>query len=241
MMYILGLIIIPLAFCTIFTVSVYRRYRASTADFPGKLAICIVAVGILAFVAPWWLNAFPLDLELPNTLLGDRLTGPDGRVFIVSPPISRVQRYGPEGFEKGFMVVKVSRSAMSASGNVLICGYGDELVTYTPDGAEVPPRGSCRNRFIGSFSHYPSKAKVPMIAFNWFWTLAVPLWHPVMGWAIGVLGILLLKLNSPPRDGSRQETHLRGKPEPVPPAKQPLRKRIATLWNDGLYPREPNH
>jgi hypothetical protein len=103
------------------------------------------------------------------------------------------------GFEKGFGVVKVSRSAMSASGNVLICGLSDELVTYTPDGAEVLPRGSCRNRFIGSFAQYPSKAKVPMIAFNWFWALAVPLWHPVAGWVIGVVGILLLKASSPPK------------------------------------------
>jgi hypothetical protein len=134
---------------------------------------------------------FPRELldhfELPNTLEAVRLTAPDGRVFIVSSSIERVQRYGPEGFEKGFLVgKKVSTSAMSASGNVLLSRR--EMLTYTPDGAEVPPSGSCRDRLEGSYSSYPSDAQVPTIAFNWFSALAVPLWHPVVAWFIALFG-----------------------------------------------------
>ena len=197
MIVILGLL--SLAFCAIITLSVYRRYRASTDNFLGMLAICIFAVGILGFVEPFWINMFPRErldrFELPNTLYADRLTAPDGHVFIVN--FLRVQRYGPEGFEKGFMVGRrASRSAMSASGNVLICSFGGELFTYTPDGAELPARGSCRDGFEGSSSFYPSNAKVPAIAFNWFSAVAVPLWHPGVGWVISLCGVLLLKGNA---------------------------------------------
>jgi len=186
---------------TIGIVKGYRHWRAPTTNSLGKLSICIIAVGVLGFFEPFWIRWFPRELldhfELPNTLEAVRLTAPDGRVFIVSSPIERVQRYGPEGFEKGFLVGnKVSRSAMSASGNILICSPGGELLTYTPDGAEVPPSGSCRDRLEGSYSSYPSDAKVPTIAFNWFSALAVPLWHPVAGWVIALFGFLLFKLTS---------------------------------------------
>lgn len=171
----------------------YRHWRASTTNFVRKLAICIIAVGVLGFLEPIWIYLFPRELldhfELPNTLRADRLTAPDGRVFVVS--FLRVQRYGPEGFEKGFMVGRNSRSAMSASGNVLICSLDGELLTYTPDGDELPPRRSCRDRFERSSSSYPSHAKVPTIAFNWFSALAVPLWHPFAAWGIGLFGQFL--------------------------------------------------
>jgi hypothetical protein len=201
-MNILLLVIFLALGATIAAVKGYRHWRAPTTDSLGKFAICIIAVGVLGFFEPLWIGLFPRELldhfELPNTLQADRLTAPDGHVFIVSSPILRVQRYGPEGFEKGFMVSKVSSSAMSASGNVLICSPGGELLTFSPDGAEVPPRGSCRDlkRLEGSSSSYSSNAKIPTIAFNWFSALAVPLWHPVAGWIIVLFGILLFKLSS---------------------------------------------
>ena len=112
-----------------------------------------------------------------------------------------MQRYGPEGFEKGFLVrTKVHESAMSASGNVLICSPAFELLTYTPDGAEVPPIGSCRDRFEGSYFSDPGDAKVPTIAFNWFSALAVPLWHPLAAWIMLFFGLLLFKESSPLED-----------------------------------------
>jgi hypothetical protein len=40
-------------------------------------------------------------------------------------------------------------------------------------------------------------AKVPAIAFNWISALAVPLWHPVAAWIIGLFGVLLFKISSP--------------------------------------------
>ena len=185
----------------------YENWHALPTNSSQKLALCISAVGVLGFVAPIWLTFFPRELldhfELPNTVMqADRLTAPDGRVFIVSLPILRVQRYGPEGFEKSFYVGKGSSSAMSTSGNILICTYGGLLFTYTPDGDVAPPRGSCKGGLAGSTFSYASKAKAPAIAFNWFSALAVPLWHPVLGWGIALIGGLLLKVTSWP-DGRR--------------------------------------
>jgi hypothetical protein len=104
-------------FAIITSVKGYRRWRAPTTNSVGKFAICIIAVGVIGFVEPFWIRLFPHELldrfELPNTLEAVRLTAPDGRVFIVSPPILRLQRYAPEGFEKGFLVGrKVSRPAI---------------------------------------------------------------------------------------------------------------------------------
>ena len=148
---------------------------------------------------------FPSELidhfELPNAIIqSNRLTAPDGRVFIVSRPF-RVQRYGPEGFEKGFWVGKAYSSAMSASGNILVCTYGGLLLTYTPDGNKLSPAGSCKGGYQGLSFSYPSNAKVPAIAFNWFSALAVPLWHPVVGWIIAIFGFLLLRISSPLKRG----------------------------------------
>lgn len=170
-----------------------------------KLASCIIAVGWLGFLAPVWMQWIPGELldgiELPNALWADRLTAPDGRVFIVSSPNARVQRYGPEGFEKGFMYRrKAFKFGLSESGDILICAAGGELLTYNPDGAELPPRGSCSrdHRFDVSTSSHHSNAKVPAIACNLFLALAVPLWHPVVAWVVSLFGFLLLKLSSPP-------------------------------------------
>jgi hypothetical protein len=106
----------------------------------------------------------------------------------VSSPIARVQRYGPNGFEMGFLYGrKAFEFGMSPSGNILICATGKELLTYSPDGNEVLPRGSCKDGFGASWSSYPSRARVPTIASNWLSALAVPFWHPVAAWLIALL------------------------------------------------------
>ncbi|MGA7324329.1 MAG: hypothetical protein WBX25_07590 [Rhodomicrobium sp.] len=197
-----GIIIFLALFTGIAAVKGYEQWEGSTTNFIEKLAICIIAVAVLGFFEPFWIRLFPRELldhfELPNTIGAIRLTAPDGRVFIVSSAILRVQRYGPEGFEKGFLVGgKVSSSAMSLwTGNILVCSPGGELRTYTPDGDEVLPRGLCRGGFARSFFSYPSKAKVPVIAFNWFSALAVPLWHPFAAWVVALFGGLLFKVSS---------------------------------------------
>jgi hypothetical protein len=183
----------------------YREWQAATNDLPRKLFICFSAASMLAFIEPLWISFFPpallKNIELPNAPLGDRLTAPDGRVFIVSSPIARVQRYGPEGFELGFMYgSKASKFWISPSGNVLICTLAGALLTYSPDGTEVPPRRSCNDRFEAFFSSSPSHARVPTIAFNWFAALAVPLWHPVAAWlTILVTGLFYLCFRGRPR------------------------------------------
>jgi len=169
------------------------------------VAICVIAVGVLGFSEPLWLRFLPRDtlnrFELPNTLDADRFTAPDGHVFIVSTSILHVQRYGSEGFENGFFFVgggKHSSAAVSASGNLVICSSSRrEMITYTPDGDEIPPRKPCWDGFEGSFSYYPSSAKVPGIAFNLFSALAVPLWHPYVGIMILMFGVAILKDLSP--------------------------------------------
>jgi hypothetical protein len=194
MKFIAVVILLPLA--AIVAVKGYKHWRASTTGFFGKLGICIIAAGLLGFVEPFWVQLFPLDhFELANTIQADRLTAPDGRVFIVSSPILRVQRYGPEGFEKGFMVGKVSSSAMSPFGFLLICAPGSQLRTYSLDGDEAPSRGSCQGGLARTFYSYPRKAKVPVIAFNWT-AVAVPLWHPFAAWLVVAFGILLFKVSS---------------------------------------------
>jgi hypothetical protein len=195
-----------LSIMTVIAVMMYRDFsQASANNLATKLAFCGSIAGLLGFAEVAWIGLLPNELldhfEMPNTLGADRLTAPDGRVFIVSSPIARVQRYGPEGFEKGFNYGhKAFTFGMSASGNILICAAGGELLTYSPDGVEVQPRRSCLHGvFDRSLASYASNAKVPTIAFNWFSALAVPLWHPVAGWLVLVLGGLLRWLFSAPQ------------------------------------------
>jgi hypothetical protein len=184
-------------FVIISVVKGYRHWRAPTTDYVRKLGLCIIAIGGLGFLEAFWIRLFPHEVfdffELPNTIQAVRLIAPDGRVFIVSSPIQRVQRYGPEGFEKGFLVGKVSFAAISASGNVVTCSPGNEMRTYSSDGDELSPRRTCWEGFEGAPTSVPSNAKVPAIAFNWFSALAVPLWHPIAAWVIMMFGVALLK------------------------------------------------
>ena len=173
-----------------------HEWRASKGDLPRKVVVCIGGVCALCFLAQFSIGALPSEflehIEFPNAPGGDRLTAPDGRVFIVSVTLARVQRYGPDGFEKGFMYhQKADGFAVSPSGNILICTLGKVLFTYDPDGSEILPRGSCEQGFGASPSTYSSHARVPVIAFNWFSAVAVPLWHPVAAWLIAVLTALL--------------------------------------------------
>jgi hypothetical protein len=195
--------LVALAICSIGFVRMYRAWQSSRIKPVGLLAFCVSAVGLLGFVEAAWIDLFPAEFlscfELPNDpFQGVHLTAPDGRVFIISPAIARVQRYGADGFELGFMYQrKAFRFGMSGSGNLSICATAGELLTYSPDGEEVLPRGSCRDRFEVPSSYYSSQAHVPTISFNWFSALAVPLWHPVAGWAFILLGGLLFWLGSP--------------------------------------------
>ena len=86
-------------------------------------------------------------------------------------------------------------AAVSASGNLVICSSGGEMITYTPDGEELSPRRRCWDGFENSlsYSYYPSNAKVPGIAFNRFSALAVLLWHPVAELVVMMVGFALFK------------------------------------------------
>src|SRR5947209_12709880 len=88
-------------FFVVMAIRMYRDWQTAAGDLPRKLAICVGGFCVFAFCEPIWINVFPsavLDhIELPNSPAADRLTAPDGRVFVVSSPIARVQRYGPNG------------------------------------------------------------------------------------------------------------------------------------------------
>ncbi|SRR5579871_346133 len=181
-----------LVLCAVVAMELRPEWQVATNNLPKKLSILIFGACFLAFFEPMWIAFFPSkllnDVELPNAPLGDRLTAPDGRVFIFSAPIARVQRYGPEGFELGFMYSgKESKAFISRSGNVLICTLGGALLTYSPDGTELPPRRSCNERIETYFPSSPSHTRVPAIAFNWLSALAVPFWHPVAAWLTAIM------------------------------------------------------
>ena len=164
-------------------------------------------LGIAGFFVPFGMRFFGkfLDqVELPNSLGAFRIAAPDGRVFIVSEPLLRVQRYGPSGFERGFAIDPGSKSfnvGISQSGDLLICSeHAPGLITYSPDGVEVGMRAPCTyNTAIVHFElSTGGHAQVPAIAFNWFAVMAVPLWHPVMGWLVALAAGLFLKFRPRP-------------------------------------------
>jgi len=142
------------------------------------------------------LGAIPQQLldgiELPNSPTAVRIAAPDGRVFIVSESVGRVQRYGPSGFERSFGVDARGgfiEAGMSAAGNLLICSSraGHMLITYDPDGKEIGVRRPCEPSTahqgrLPDTSEFASKARVPRIADSWLAALALPLWHPFSGW-----------------------------------------------------------
>ncbi|HEV2154029.1 hypothetical protein [Bradyrhizobium sp.] len=169
-----------------------------------NIVICLIALGMACFLgqgliassAPDFLN----EIELPNSLGSMRLAAPDGRVFIVSEPLGRVQRYGPSGFERGFQVHAgggTFDAGISPSGEVLLClGRSHELVRLDQDGRETGPRQSCARNVWGDdripfLNHYAARVQVPLIAFSWIAAMAVPLWHPFTAWLLMMVGILL--------------------------------------------------
>jgi hypothetical protein len=180
--------------------------RRVVRDLQRKFAIVLFVLGALGFLQPFWLRLVPdalLDwIEFPNAVGAVRLAAPNGRVFVASQPLGRVQRYGPDGFERGFFVAAqggVFDLGVSPSGQVLICSVrARSVITYTQDGVEVGPRLPCawseaNHGLMPAAAAYPNHAKVPDIAFSWYARLALPLWHPMLAWVMALLGGLYLK------------------------------------------------
>jgi hypothetical protein len=175
-------------------------------QLPRTVARCVAAVGIIGFLLPLGLGVFPDEwlnaTELPNALGSARVTAPNGRVFVASEPLGRVQRYGPEGFERGFYVDGQGGAfdiGVSEAGDVLICSVrARALIIYTEDGVETARRGPCtfndaNGGLIPASRHYERNARVPEVALGWFGLLAVPLWHPFVAWFMILMGGLFLK------------------------------------------------
>jgi hypothetical protein len=162
-------------------------------------AACGLALGVVGFMAP--LGGVPFNIELPNSLGAVRVTAPDGRVFIASTPTGRVQRYGPDGFERAFFIDSrggVFDTGISPLGEIMVCSArAKALISYDRDGLEIGQRKPC---YVGSSGllaspHYSVRADVPTIASSWLAAMAIPLWHPFMAWLIGVVSMIALKIN----------------------------------------------
>ncbi|WP_316181821.1 MULTISPECIES: hypothetical protein [unclassified Bradyrhizobium] len=175
-------------------------------QLPSAVARCAVALGIIGFLLPLGLGVFPDDwlnaIELPNALGSARVAAPNGRVFVASEPLGRVQRYGPQGFERGFYVGSQGGAfdiGVSDAGDVLICSVrARALIVYTQDGVETARRGPCtfndaNGGLMPASRSYERNARVPEIAFGWFGLLAVSLWHPFIAWFMALMGALFLK------------------------------------------------
>ena len=143
------------------------------------LAICLLPLGVVGFLAQLGLGErVSPDVELPNQFGSVKVTAPDGRVFIASVPVGRVQRYGPDGFERGFPV-------------------------DSRGGERKPCQSALSSDGLLSSPSCPANANVPAIASSWFAVLAVPLWHPLVAWSMALVGILILKtITFPPRKRS---------------------------------------
>jgi hypothetical protein len=161
---------------------------------------------LFPFVCPKLLSSLPLEvarqIELPNSLGSIKVAAPDGRVFIVSEPSARIQRYGPAGFELGFEVDSQGRSlqaGVTERGEIVVCAVRlRQLLTYTADGLEVGERMPCNFDKSGhgrilTASHFTSRAVVPEIATGWLAAILIPLWHPFVAWVILVAGGVWLK------------------------------------------------
>ena len=178
-------------------------------DLAGRIALAVAVAGVAGFLFQGLvgLGAIPqrlLDgIELPNSPTAVRIAAPDGRVFIVSEAVGRVQRYGPSGFERSFAVDARGgffEAGMSAAGNLLICASraGHVLITYDPDGKEIGERRPCqpntaRQGRLPDTSEFAAKARVPTIADSWLAALAFPLWNPYSGWLMAAGAGLYLR------------------------------------------------
>jgi hypothetical protein len=154
------------------------------------------------FISPEFLDG----VELPNSLQAVRVTAPDGRVFIASGPMGRVQRYGPSGFERGFAIDTRGGAfdvGISPDGDLLICSVRARgLITYDQDGRETGDRQPCAYR-ESNHGRIPSElndshAIVPFVALNWIAAIAVPLWHPIVAWLMIAASGLYLKFHPLP-------------------------------------------
>jgi hypothetical protein len=169
-----------------------------------NVGICAVVLGAGGFFAQLLVaQKLPSNIEFPNSLESVRIAAVDGRVYIHSVPLARVQRYGPDGFERAFAVERHGYFVgVSPSNAVLICSArARALITYDRDGNEIGERSPCEVDFSSSgllpSPSYRANANVPAIASSWIAALAVPLWHPAVAWLMALVGLLILKFVVP--------------------------------------------
>jgi hypothetical protein len=174
--------------------AVFRYFPVATT-----IAIFLFVIGMAGF-AQLELGRLPHDWEIPNSLQSVKVTAPDERVFVASAPTGRVQRYGPNGFERGFKVDSHGghfEIGVAPSGDIVVCSTrGRARIVYDRDGIERGERGRCeteqKNRGLLPSPVYRPLADVPVFATSWIAALAVPLWHPFAAGLVALIGMLML-------------------------------------------------
>jgi hypothetical protein len=177
------------------------------------LGLCLTISGAALFLVMTVLLSLPARtterIELPNERKSPQIIAPDGQVFVANSYTFRIQRYGPDGFERGFWVDAGGGSfaiGLTADGLILVCTQRERhLITYTRDGQEIGSRGTCpydpgNNGLMLSngASPFASHAKVPRVATHWLSAAALPLaYHPFYAWILFGLGICILKYVPP--------------------------------------------
>jgi hypothetical protein len=181
-----------------------------------RVARALIAIGTVGFLGTFCLpvaGAWLDSVELPIFFETTTIALPDGGRVTATMPTQRVQRYGSDGrFRTGWFVdAKGGHFAigLTRDGKVAVCtNRGREIFLYDLDGrpaGQYPciraPQEVPKILQPANFSHEainlraavpaarPDASLVPM--------LLVPLWHPFVAWAIGLVGALALRFGRP--------------------------------------------
>ncbi len=177
----------------------------------------LLGIGFVGFLAPFLLLPRLGDgldwLELPTRLQTSSIRLPDGAVLTASEFAQRLQRYDASGrFEKGWFVPARGGAfgiGVSTGDEIVVCSArGHEAVLFTLDGR---PSGTIRPCSYGRSPGWSGQAELlgpgkaalagitlrapvsvslpPPSLIQW---LLLPLWNPMVAWAMMLLGGLLL-------------------------------------------------
>src|SRR4051812_21393145 len=173
----------------------------------------LVVIGMAGFfgamllpTAGHWLDG----VDLPTFYETTTIAVPGGGSLTATMPTQRVQSYGSDGrFRNGWFVdAKGGRFAigLTTDNKVAVCtGRGRQFLLYDFEGQLVggqacfrEPQEIPNNRILqpadfptGNLQPvFPDPRPSPSLSA----ILLVPLWHPFVTWAIGLLGVLLTQL-----------------------------------------------
>ena len=176
------------------------------------LSGALLVLGACGWFAPFILPAAGSrfrHVELPAFFETATIATADGRTFALTQHLSRLQRYDPAGdFELGWFVNSVGGAVsigVTTDGKIVVAAMRTKRVEFfNPDGSSAEPsRPFTRDPKNWSDYLQPSEFHVdgvtfetPTVAKNpgirWNTVLLLPLWSPVVAWALLACGILAI-------------------------------------------------